>query len=300
MKKQRLCITTLLLINLMFSLNFLSSWTDSDYWKYNYRTFYIIPKVNRVIDPQKPDLALLNAAVFYETNLERMRHNIAPFIHSPRLEKAALGHSKDMVRLNFISHYSRIRKKRSFFTRIKQAGIYDWYIAENIAYFRNATYMTYGQVAKKLLKQWMRSPGHKKIILSGRYNYLGCGVALKFSPGSRIYKATQNFCQKDSDHRFSDNPAKRKKILINYWGQWRPGTIICKRGKWYLTNYDGQPKWGEWKKAKSIYFSRKVQVRYKKKRQFAIVLKITSNKYYVHLRNGSKIWVSEKWIILKK
>ncbi|MBN2441580.1 MAG: CAP domain-containing protein [Spirochaetales bacterium] len=200
-----------------------TAWTWADYEKYTYKTFAELPEANKRIDFKEIDYPLLHAAIFYETNRQRVLNNRKVFLHSPALEKAAKAHSDDMVTYKFFSHTSPVKGKKTMTQRLALVGIVKGYKGENIAdtfgieykagksvyspdqnggYFsysfkgkpiENHTYLGF---AKDVLVQWMNSPGHRKNILDQRFTYLGTGAAhynnAKFFNMDN-FKSTQNF-----------------------------------------------------------------------------------------------------------
>ena len=103
---RNLLFLLLFLPTIAFSQVQLHEWDDSYYSKYNYSTFQSLSVIHQKMDVNNIDYALFNAAIFYCTNLQRGRNGRKPFMHSSSLEKAAQGHSKDMVEYNFYSHTS--------------------------------------------------------------------------------------------------------------------------------------------------------------------------------------------------
>jgi uncharacterized protein YkwD len=173
----------------------LNEWNDTYYQNYNSQNFKNLSIVNKEIDPNNIDYRLLNAAIFYRTNEERVAHGREEYMHSSKLEKAAFGHSKDMVDYNFYSHTSPLSGKSSMSDRIKAVGITYSSCAENIFNFflQNPSYW---ELADGLVKGWMNSDGHKKNILNPSYNYLGCGAYHYVNAEWQDYfwvKSTQNF-----------------------------------------------------------------------------------------------------------
>ena len=189
-------IFTFLLIPLaIFSQVRLHDWNNSYYDKYNYSTFQSLDIIHQEIDKNNIDYQLFNAAIFYCTNIQRVKYGKRPFIHSPALEKAAQGHSEDMVNYNFYSHTSTVRGKRSMSDRLKKVGIVYSYAAENI-YDKNEINPTYWSFALSLVQGWMDSKGHRKNILNSNYDYLGCGVYYYQNLEWKNYfwvRSTQNF-----------------------------------------------------------------------------------------------------------
>jgi uncharacterized protein YkwD len=195
MKKILLITIAIFSITLLHSQVRLNDWNDTYYNNYNSQNFKNLSIVNKEIDPNNVDYRLLNAAIFYRTNEERVAYGRNEYMHSSKLEKSAFGHSKDMVDFNFYSHTSPLAGKSSMSDRIKAVGITYSSCGENIFDFflQNPTYW---ELADGLVKGWMNSAGHKKNILNPAYNYLGCGAYHYVNPEWTEYfwvKSTQNF-----------------------------------------------------------------------------------------------------------
>lgn len=218
---------TAALLSFFFSAELFSlegfTWTDRDYEKYDYKTFALIEEANTRIDMKHIDYPLLQAAVFYETNRQRVLNKRPEFKHSPALERAAKGHSDDMVKYDFFSHESRVKGKRTMSDRLALVGISNCYSGENIAYtfgieykagksvyspVQNGGYFsytykgkpiknhTYLGLAGEVVNNWMNSPGHKANILNKNFIYLGAGAAHyndKDFYNMDNFKFTQNF-----------------------------------------------------------------------------------------------------------
>jgi len=164
-------------------------WNDDMYKKYTYKTFEKSNIANQTID--KIDYSLLNAAIFYETNRQRVKYRRKKFIHSKGLEKSAFRYSQDMVEKNFFSHSGKVKGRKKLSERLAYAGVESFgSIGENIA-MRSGSNETYLSLAEKLLNQWMYSPGHKRNILDKTFKYLGAGAYFKSNGYSY---ATQIFC----------------------------------------------------------------------------------------------------------
>ena len=131
-------------------------------------------------------------------------------------------HSKDMVEMDFFSHFNtHDKKKRDPNARARLVGIRNPFLSENIAetfclqykpnkkvfihgpgnfsykpdgkLIRPHTYLSLGET---LLKMWMDSPEHRENVLSTNALQLGCGVYLykdkKFNDMPTIM-ATQDY-----------------------------------------------------------------------------------------------------------
>lgn len=211
----------------------------SQYYGLSYKQFIKQAEVNERMELNKLNYALLNAAVYFESNQQRLKHALPVFSYSKALEKASFEHSVDMVKRNFVNHVSKVRGKKTMSDRLELVGISNVYAAENIAlsfvldmkesdsYYtpsQNGGYfsleykgdpienMTYLKAARRIVKQWMDSPPHKKNLMGKNFKFLGCGAYLERSKDTDqppMLKATQLFSSHDAN--YENYPAE-----INY------------------------------------------------------------------------------------
>ncbi len=200
-----------------------SRWSASDYARHDYHSFAASDLANTRIDFTNIDYGLLHAAVFFETNRNRVAQGLPAVQHNPALEEAAFGHSVDMRDRSFFSHTSPVPGKRTLAERVGLVGFRYGSIGENISITfgveyeagrgvfnpdQNGGYFsyeyrgdpienhTYLGVAQAVLDQWMNSPGHRANILNGNFTHLGAGGAhyqdTSFYNMDKFY-FTQNF-----------------------------------------------------------------------------------------------------------
>lgn len=177
---------------------------------------------NQPVDFENPDYSRLNAALFFATNEQRSKNKLKILTWSPKLEKMAAMHSKDMKIQGFFNHLNpKDRKKKTPEDRARLVGISNPLIAENIAttfgmnYEQNRKVVVKGpgkfsyqgsndlipprsylEVADALVKAWMNSPGHRKNILSANAVQLGCGTSMYLDNDFNrmpTFMATQDF-----------------------------------------------------------------------------------------------------------
>ena len=195
MRRNTLFFIFLFLVKINLAQLELHRWSDDSYGKYNSDSFQKLEIVNQKIDVVNIDYPLLNAAIFYSTNLQREKYRKIPFIFSKYLTKAAQEHSEDMVEFKFYSHTSKVRGKKTMSERLKLVGISNAFTAENIFDFFLKS-PTYWSLAQGLVNGWMKSKGHRANILNKNYEYLGCGSKNYFNKDwidSFYVKSTQNF-----------------------------------------------------------------------------------------------------------
>lgn len=165
----------------------------------------------RLVHKKQPRIAPaeLEQQIHQLVNTERKRRGLSPLAWDSALATVARGHSRDMARNNYFSHYSK--DGRDFAYRYKQAGykcgvrveraihlgaenilqnnLYDSVTTVNGEEFYNWNSQT--KIAETSVQGWMNSKGHKKNILTPHWKKEGIGVVI--SPDGKVY-ITQNFC----------------------------------------------------------------------------------------------------------
>ena len=119
--------------------------------------------------PTKARISTVDRATLCLLNAERRKRGLAPLRENSKLDRASLGHSRDMVRRKYFEH-------GDFAGRIKASGYlsgaFSYDIGENIAW-GGGSYST----PKSIVNSWMHSPGHKANILSRSFREIGIGIA---------------------------------------------------------------------------------------------------------------------------
>ena len=103
--------------------------------------------------------------ILYYVNAYRLKHHRAPLAMSHAITKEAEKHSRDMAsKAKPFGHNDFDGRIKRLSQQVKdyRGG------AENVAYYKLD--------AKKLVEQWVASPGHRRNIL-GNYNLTGIGIA---------------------------------------------------------------------------------------------------------------------------
>ncbi len=153
------------------------TWKIDDYQNWNHSNFRQNKIFNQPFSTTNTDYLLLDAALFYITNEERVKVGIEPMRYHKLLEVAAYNHSMKMATTSFFSHQNSIDASRySTSDRGKLAGVTNPSFAENIAYNYPNNGDSYLQVAEVLMDQWMNSPDHKSNILSSKGRQMGGGT----------------------------------------------------------------------------------------------------------------------------
>jgi uncharacterized protein YkwD len=124
--------------------------------------------------PGEASRTQLAHAVVCVTNAERRGHGLRKLKLNRRLATAARDHSLDMVRRGYFAHTAP--SGETFEQRIRAAGYLNsarrWLVGENLGWGWGASASPRG-----IVKAWMRSPEHRKILLRPSYQEVGIGVA---------------------------------------------------------------------------------------------------------------------------
>ena len=104
-------------------------------------------------------------------NEERAARGLSPLRRSRRLSRAARAHTRDMVQRRFFRHVSR---HGGFVARVSRTGYLNassWLIGENLGWGSGGKSRPRWVVAA-----WMHSRGHRRNILTRRFDEIGVGV----------------------------------------------------------------------------------------------------------------------------
>ncbi len=123
--------------------------------------------------PTAANTKQIRAAILCLMNAERSQRGRVSLRENPRLRRAALAHSSQMVRDGYFAHTSP--SGYTFVDRIlharythRHAG---WSLGENLAWGTGEL-----GTARGINHAWMHSPGHRANILKRSYRDLGIGV----------------------------------------------------------------------------------------------------------------------------
>lgn len=106
-------------------------------------------------------------------NNERIKQGLSPLAENARLDRAAAGHSNDMVVSHYFEHTSPVGS--TLLARIALSGYappgQPWSAGENIAWGTGAL-----GTPESIVRAWMGSPGHRANILRSGFREVGTGV----------------------------------------------------------------------------------------------------------------------------
>jgi uncharacterized protein YkwD len=137
---------------------------------------------NTTMAPTASNVAVVRASVLCLVNNERTARGLGALADNAQLNKAAQGHSQDMVARRYFSHTTP--EGTTFSSRIFASGYATSRtyraLAENIAWGSGSL----GTPAQ-IVKSWMGSSGHRANILNGNLRDSGIGIAAGTPTGAR-------------------------------------------------------------------------------------------------------------------
>jgi uncharacterized protein YkwD len=123
--------------------------------------------------PGEASRSQLGRAIVCVSNLERRAHGLRALSLNRQLSNAARRHSLDMVRRGYFAHTGP--SGDTFVERIRNAGYLrsarTWLVGENLAWGWGAA-----ASPSRIVRAWMHSPEHRKILLRPSYGEIGVGV----------------------------------------------------------------------------------------------------------------------------
>jgi hypothetical protein len=110
-----------------------------------------------------------------EINAIRKANGLVTLRPNLILVAAAQAYANKMARNNFFAHDDPTARGRGPATRVRNAGYtrgaQNWQIGENLAWAQGAS------TPAQIVAQWMRSPPHRKVILTRAFREGGAGIA---------------------------------------------------------------------------------------------------------------------------
>ena len=143
------------------------------------------------------DVPSLERSIVAEINAVRRGYGLPLLRASGALARAADGHSRAMATLGFFGHSSR--DGTAFWKRIARSyprrGYAYWTVGENLLWSSSEL------DARAAVRMWLRSPPHRKVLLSRSWRELGisavrASAAPGYFAGSAVTVVTADFGQR--------------------------------------------------------------------------------------------------------
>lgn len=129
-----------------------------------------------------PAVSSAEAAALTYANKERTARGLVPLRLDSRLQEIAHARAETMASEDELSHDQA--DGSNVFDLLSAADIKRYKAGEIIAW---NTWDSYGTSAKGAIAQWIKSSGHRAILLSGDYNYVAFGFAVSPDSGRRYW-----------------------------------------------------------------------------------------------------------------
>jgi uncharacterized protein YkwD len=136
-----------------------------------------------VVAPADATVTAAEAAMVKLLNADRTALGLVPVQTDTRLMAIARARSADMVAKGYFSHTQP--DGRNVFAILTGQSV-TWYNAGEIIAWNNYPIDVTASTANR---QWMNSPGHKAIVISTDFNYVGVGLAIDQATGKKLWTA---------------------------------------------------------------------------------------------------------------
>ena len=134
-----------------------------------------------MLAPAAAQAATTSGGLLRAMNEARAAHGLGPLRQDRTLAKAALAHSRDMIRRDVLGHYG-------FVQRMQRAGVRG-FVGENLAW-------GVGETASPsvIVQRWLDSPAHRFNLLHPRFRKVGLAVPVgAFGGAPAATVVTANF-----------------------------------------------------------------------------------------------------------
>ena len=141
----------------------------------------------------------INSFALIEVDITRGNLDPLPVAVSPLSidEKSRKSFNKMLNKDNIGEEISNIVENNLLDYKTDKLIYYTEVIDKKIVYFdsngQKISYLSYNDLAKRLISQWMNSNGHRNNILSSTYNFLGCYCSIDENRVPILIRCTQNF-----------------------------------------------------------------------------------------------------------
>jgi len=160
--------------------------------------------------PTALDIPAAETIIIASTNAFREKHNLSALKPNPQLAAAARAYAKALTARKELSHTANGTTPAE---RARKAGYQYCQIAENLAVLYDSRGFTAPEYAKRTLKGWKDSPGHRRNLLMPYLSEIGVAVARAPDNNNTRYVAVQLFGRPHSEqYRFDVANTTKKSI----------------------------------------------------------------------------------------
>lgn len=133
--------------------------------------------------PAAADDGGFTSAMLKQLNRVRAGHHLGAVREDKRMDRGALGHSRDMARRGYFAHGSWPGRVMASAGSARSVGeVIGWRVQSSPS-----------SEATDLVRQWLGSPTHRDVLLSDRFSRIGVGRATATSRGKPTALYTVDF-----------------------------------------------------------------------------------------------------------
>jgi len=123
------------------------------------------------------------SAMLRQLNRVRASHHLSAVHEDRRMDRSALGHSRDMARRGYFAHGSWSGRVMAAAGSARSVGeVIGWRVQSSP-----------NSEASNLVREWLGSPPHRQVLLSNRFSRIGIGRATATSGGKPTALYTVDF-----------------------------------------------------------------------------------------------------------
>lgn len=123
------------------------------------------------------------SAMLRQLNRARASHHLGAVREDGRMDRTALGHSRDMARRGYFAHGSWSGRVMAAAGSARSVGeVIGWRVQSSPS-----------SEATNMVREWLGSPPHRQVLLSNRFSRIGIGRATASSGGHPTALYTVDF-----------------------------------------------------------------------------------------------------------
>jgi uncharacterized protein YkwD len=133
--------------------------------------------------PAVADDGGFTSAMLRQLNRVRASHHLATVREDGRMDRGALGHSRDMARHHYFAHGSWTGRVMAAAGSARSVGeVIGWRVQSSPS-----------SEAANMVREWLGSPPHRQVLLSNRFSRIGIGRSTGTSGGHPTALYTVDF-----------------------------------------------------------------------------------------------------------
>lgn len=186
-------------------------------------TLSILPAATMAANEPSQEMRTTEWRVLAEINRARTNHGLKPLRVAFGVRAAARERSNSMKSQNYFGHVAPNGVHIGHILNRRGIQHFDW--GENIGWI---TFLGPNKTAAGMVDWWKGSPGHRRLMLSKNYNYVGIGVVRS---GKAVYITADFVSQRDHSApaagmvaaragiSVASNTSSGRNVTVRWWGR---------------------------------------------------------------------------------